>query len=262
MKHVIALLAICISLLSTLSYADTYYKLYDSYLSLQDVTYDTYTDTRDSQSYKIYKVIKPFVIHCIDSNYCLDTAFVYMFAENARYITPNSKCHSEGCTKYGRYYPKKDLHDVCPSGWNIPTSSDANIVRSHIFNGDTIYGTADGYIRRIHTNTFPSDGTKIMDRYMHLDDFPSGWFAVDTQQFKYSGKIGTMWTSDGNTYHPAYIDFGLMRYDEMDNLVKSSGMEANGNLHPVKCHKAVFKHKVDTTKIVPRTYDTGIYSMD
>jgi len=262
MKRVLTFLTICIAVLSVLSYADTYYKLYGSYLSLQNVTYDTYIDTRDNQSYRIYKVIKPFVIRCADSVYCLDTAVVYLFAENIRYTTPNSKCHRDGCAKYGRYYPKEELYDVCPTGWNIPTASDANIVHSHVFNGDTIYGTADRYIRQVHTEKFPDDGTTIMDRYARLDDFPSGWFALNIQQFKYFGKIGTMWTVKDNKYRPAYIDFGMLRYDEMDNLVQSSGMEANGNMYPVKCHKAVFNHPVDTTQIVPRTYDTGIYSMD
>ena len=255
-------LTILISILPVSLHAGKYYKLYGSYLALHGVSYETYIDSRDSRSYKVYKVEKPFVIQCIDSTYCLDTVYVYLFAENIRYNTPGSKCHQDGCDKYGRYYPKEDLNSVCPSGWSIPTTSDANIVRSHVFNADTIYGTADRYIRLVHSKDFPIDGAKITDRYAQIDDFPSGWFDIKTQQIKYSEKIGTMWASKENVYHPAYIDFGLLRYDEMDNLVQSSGMEDNGNMYPVKCHKVVFKNKVDTTKIVPRTFDSGLYSMD
>lgn len=255
-------LFILFSLLPVSLHAGKYYELFDSYLALHRVTFETYVDSRDSQSYRVYKVDKPFVIQCIDSIYCLDTVYVYLFAENIRYNTPHSKCPQDGCERYGRYYPIEEVETACPDGWSIPSATDANVVHSHQVKYDTVYGTSDRYIRKVHADVFPPDGTKITERYTRLDDFPSGWFDIKTHQFKYSDKIGTIWTLNGNAYHPAYIDFGLLNYEEMNTLVQSSGMEDNGNMYPVKCHKVVFNHKVDSTKIVPRTFNTWLYSMD
>jgi uncharacterized protein (TIGR02145 family) len=207
-------------------------------------------------------VSKEFSIQCGDNKYCIDTAFVYLFAENVQYVTSRSECHQDGCDKYGRYYPKDELNQVCPSGWTIPTVDEANVGHYIIFNGDTIYGTHDRYIRMVHSGEFPNDGTKITDRYARLDDFPSGWFDRKRNTIENSAKVGTLWLSNDTSFYPVYINFGLLRYDELNMLVQTGGMETYGNMYPVKCHKVVFKKTVDTTKIVPRTFSPGIYSME
>lgn len=259
--HYLLLILLVMGLLE-FGYAGKYYHLYAPYTSLQNVSYEAYVDDRDNRHYKIYKAVKPFSIQCGENKYCLDTAFVYLFAENIQYITSRSVCHSDGCDKYGRYYPKEELEQVCPSGWSIPTGDEANVGHYIIFNGDTIYGTHDRYIRVVHSNAFPDDGSTITDQYSLLDDFPSGWFDNKDKQFKNSGKLGTVWLRENSAFYPVYINFGLLRYDEMNTLVQTGGMEADGNMYPVKCHKVVFKNKVDTTKIVPQTLNTGIYSME
>ena len=243
-------------------YAGKSYRFFGSIWNFLGVEYDSFTDARDGQSYKIYKVVQPFSIQCGENKYCLDTVFVYMFAENIQYITPHSVCHPDGCDKYGRYYPKEDLEQVCPAGWHIPTADEAAIVGHIILGSDTIYGTNDCFIRLVHSKDFPVDGTKITDQDARLDDFPSGWFDSKMNKVVHSGEIGTMWAQEETALYPAYIDFGIIRYDDMNKLVQSGGMEADGNMFPVKCHKVVFKNKVDTTKIVPQTLNTGIYSME
>lgn len=262
MNKNIVLFNLLMLILSGLSYAGKYYHLYAPYQSLQNVSYETYTDIRDNRNYKIYKAIKPFSIQCGDNKYCLDTAFVYLFAENSQYETPGSICHPDGCGEYGRYYPKIELDQVCPTGWSIPAADEANVGHYIIFNGDTIYGTHDRYIRVVHSNAFPDDGSEISDQYSLLDDFPSGWFDKKDRQFKNSGKIGTVWLRDDTDFYPVYINFGLLHYDSLNKMVQTGGMETEGNMYPVKCHRIVFKNKVDTTKIVPRTLGPGIYSME
>ena len=263
MKLSITLVLFLVLVFAAPSCANKHYRLYGSYLALLRVEYDTFIDNRDGYSYKVYKVEKHFNSRrCSGTEYCIDTAFVYMFAENIRYVTPRSECHSDGCEKYGRYYPKEELGLVCPTGWSIPTAEDANVVDYILFDGDTIYGISDRYIRLIHVKDFPSDGSKITDRYGQIEDFPSGWLDFKTKKFRCPGKIGTMWTKKESDYYPAYIDFNLINFDEMNNLIQNGDMEAPGNMYPAKCHKVVFKKNVSENDIVPRSLDFGIYSMD
>ena len=71
-----------------------------------------------------------------------------------------------------------------------------------------------------------------------------------------------MWLRDDTDFYPVYINFGLLQYDSLNKMVQTGGMEKEGNMYPVKCHRIVFKNKVDTSKIVPRTLGPGIYSME
>lgn len=243
--------------------ATKHYRFYGAYLALHRVSYDTYVDKRDNRSYKVYRIEKIFSsTKCDDAEYCLDTAIVYMFAENAQYATPHSTCHSSGCDKYGRYYSKEDIDLACPAGWHIPASNDMNVMSRVILGGDTIYGTSDRYLRNVHTTRFPADGTVITDRYMKLDDFPSGWFDAVLKNIVHSEKIGTIWVHDETGPYPAYIDFGLVGFTEMNSMVQESKMESTGNMYPIKCHKVVFKTTNAAQHIVPGTFDPGIYSMD
>lgn len=263
MKIFLLLLSLFILGLPTSVSAEKHYRLYGSYKALHRVEYDSFTDTRDGQSYKIYKVEKHFSSNrCPGTEYCLDTAFIYMFAENIRYNTPHGVCYVNDCKKYGRYYPREDIEHACPTGWSIPSAEEANIVDYITFDGDTIYGISDRFIRQIHTKDFPADGIKLSDRYARLDDFPSGWFDSKTKTVIHSGKIGTMWTRKEDSYHPSYIDFGLLKFDDMNGLIQHGFMETPGNMYPIKCHKVVFKKPVSEEDVVHRTLDSGIYSMD
>ena len=261
LKFIILLLIIFAFVIS--ANASKQYRLYGSYLSLIHVEYDTFTDPRDGRSYKVYKVEKHFTTTiCSDMEYCTDTAFVYIFAENIQYKTTHSVCHHDGCNQYGRYYPIEEVDSVCPSGWSIPTSEDANVIDFIVFDRDTIYGTSDRYIRKIHSQDFPADGIKITDRYASLDDFPSGWFSSTDKHIINSGKIGTIWTSKENTYYPSFIDFNILSYDDMNALIQEETINTPGNMFPIKCHKVVFTRPKSNSNIVPRTLDIGLYSSD
>lgn len=159
MKLFLLLLSLSILDLPTSVSAEKHYRLYGSYKALHRVEYDSFTDTRDGQSYKIYKVEKHFSSNrCSGTEYCLDTAFIYMFAENIRYNTPHGVCYVNDCKKYGRYYPREDIEHVCPTGWSISSAEEANIVDYITFDGNTIYGISDRWL-------FPRTET-----YVSVDD--------------------------------------------------------------------------------------------
>jgi len=81
------------------------------------ITYETFTDPRDNQSYKTIKKGK----------------YEWM-AKNMNFKTGTSWCYSNdnsNCEQYGRLYDWKTAMSVCPDGWKLPSSNEWNdLVRS------------------------------------------------------------------------------------------------------------------------------------
>ncbi len=221
--------------------AGTYYQLFAYWEALHNVSYTTFIDSRDGQSYRVYKVEKPYRIEsCTTGEDCLDTGMVFLFAENIRYVTEHSICYNNDCSKYGRYYPKRELFQVCPDGWSIPTADDAGVVSKSIIDNDTIYASSSRRERFPQTNTFPDDNVKITDSYSHLSDAPSGLYDGRYRQFRYVGKLGTIWVKfkNGEEYYPTFIDFNKISHEDINGILQSGVMEQPENMFPIKCYKA------------------------
>lgn len=77
------------------------------------VTFETFTDSRDSKTYKILTIV----------------SYTWM-AENLNFETPNSWCYNNdnsACDKYGRLYTWEAAETACPTGWHLPTLEEWNI---------------------------------------------------------------------------------------------------------------------------------------
>ena len=84
---------------------------------------ESFTDSRDGQSYDIVKIVD-----------------LTWMAENLNYETETSACpegDSRNCKRLGRLYTWAEAKTVCPEGWRLPTNEDFAQVLAQSHDGDS-----------------------------------------------------------------------------------------------------------------------------
>lgn len=93
----------------------------EAYLN-PDIEYDSITDIRDNQSYKIVK---------IGSQVWMAENLNYADSNKTPILKENSRCYGnemKNCEVAGRYYDKKTIAEICPQGWHIPSQAEWEVL--------------------------------------------------------------------------------------------------------------------------------------
>ncbi len=142
---------------------------------IKDITYGSFTDSRDGQSYKTVVVG--------------DQTWM---AENLNYNpgTGNSACYenqTSNCNKYGRLYDWSTAMAACPSGWHLPSDAAWTTLTNYV-GGSSIAGTKLKATSGWNNN---SNGT---DNY-GFSALPGGFHSPDGSGFRNAGSNGYWWIS-------------------------------------------------------------------
>lgn len=87
-----------------------------------DIEYDSITDIRDNQSYKIVK---------IGGQVWMAENLNYADSNKTSILKENSRCYgneTKNCEVAGRYYDKKTIAEICPQGWHIPSQAEWEVL--------------------------------------------------------------------------------------------------------------------------------------
>ena len=201
-----------------------------------DTYIDTYTDSRDGETYRVFRTVKRYKKDvCSPGASCIDTGYVYLFAENLRYATEGSVCAENSCRRYGRYYPLSEAGNACPDGWEIASLYDMSLTAGYRILNDTVYVVTMATIRR--EGTVPEPGER-MERKRSLPDVSSGWFNTTALKQEHLGDIGTVWVRDRKTYdiYPWFVDFGDKSAVIIDSIIHGHPLRLE-NKYPVKCYR-------------------------
>jgi uncharacterized protein (TIGR02145 family) len=149
------------------------------------VSYGKLFDERDGRTYKTVKIGNQ-----------------EWMAENLNYRSPYSYCYdrdSSNCAKYGRFYGRESVLEVCPAGWHLPNKNEWQKLID-VVGGNEIAGKAlkskngwDEY------NESSGNGT---DDY-GFSVLPIG-FIDDDGFFEGMGQTAFFWTSSYSSYSDDY----------------------------------------------------------
>jgi len=154
-----------------------------------NVTYDSFTDARNSQTYKTVKI-----------------GSLTWMAENLNYVVPNSAADStwcynnadSNCVKYGRLYNFNAAEKACPPDWRLPVRNEWNDLMVYVGGIKTASGdnfdVAGGKLKSQtgwsnHLNGNSGNGT---DDY-GFSALPGGFRVFNDGRFDNLGYRGYWW---------------------------------------------------------------------
>ena len=143
--------------------------------SIAQVT-GTYTDSRDSTTYKTVKI----------------GAQTWM-AENLNHATSDSWCYNDSnrnCITYGRLYTWAAAKVVCPKDWHLPSDSEWTTLTTYIGGGDIV----GGKLKSTSTWIGPNTGATNSSGFTALP----GGYRYGNGSFGYIGSYGYWWSSTEN----------------------------------------------------------------
>ncbi len=152
----------------------------DTFISVDERVYQqSIIDNRDQTSYGIIEV-----------------GAQLWFAENLRFITPNSICYGikeVNCDHTGRLYPSEELATVCPKGWRVPNINDWNILK-HYFQNDSIHALLDTINWRNTTGHTNASGLSLQ----------GVGYQMEKKLFWGQGTTTALWINQINKYDEYY----------------------------------------------------------
>jgi uncharacterized protein (TIGR02145 family) len=183
---------------------------------------DTFTDSRDNQTYKMVKIGEQ----------------IWM-AENLKYAV-GGKCggtdnklqsgNTENCNKYGRLYDWATATTICPSGWHLPSKEEWDALSNYV-QSDKVCSSCDAKHLKA-TSDWNNNGNGL-DSY-GFSALPggrgdSGGYLVN------AGYFGYWWSStDANAGSPSNAIIRDMGHDYENVHQNYSGKDF---LHSVRCVK-------------------------
>jgi len=172
-------------------------------------TPNTFTDTRDGQTYKTVKIGKQT-----------------WMAQNLNYQTDSSWCYensTDSCNKYGRLYNWNAAKKACPTGWKLPDTADWNRLV-------TAVGGKETAGRKLKAKSEWNTNGNGTDNH-GFSALPGG-FSFSCCAFILAGDVGFWWTATPSEYSSDKADDRSMCdiYDDVDenDNDKNSG-------HSVRC---------------------------
>jgi len=159
-------------------------------LAQNGIDYETYTDKRDGEVYRIKT---------------LESISTTIFIDNLRYNLNKSKCpdgDENNCHTHGRLYNAKLLGDVCPEGWHIPTHEEwenillyfggyVELEKIKTGKGNGLY---DSYIDEIEFGNDPEKTIGNMKKQINLN-YP-GSYDGGYQFFQYIVRLAGSFTNE------------------------------------------------------------------
>jgi len=185
--------------------------------SVRCVKANTFTDTRDSKTYKTVKIGNQT-----------------WMAENLNVETGKSKCYGnkpDNCKKYGRLYDWNTAMKACPKGWHLPSNEEWEVLESFVGGRET----AGKYLKAMSGNgwNFADDGKANggEDKF-GFSALPGGGF-IDVDgglgSFGNIGGEGYWWSSTESSAGKVYS--WLMDYKDNTDYYD----EAKSDLHSIRC---------------------------
>jgi len=187
--------------------------LYAKWMTSASVISGTFTDTRNSQTYRTVKIGNQT-----------------WMAENLNYSIGNSWCYggsTDSCSKYGRLYDWTAANTACPSGWHLPTREEW-VELAISAGGIGTYGTngAAGMVLKSKSGWY-NNGNGTDD--FQFSALPGG-SRSSNGYFNNAGNSGIWWTAAEYDGSNAYYR-GMNYY--YDYVYESNGIK--GNAYSVRC---------------------------